>query len=445
LNNRTDSFNKSRIEINLPLQGDTLFADSTINIEFTVKDTSRLEYIDIVFQGESNKSFNRSQNQVFSQQINPSFSGNQIIIVTAVYERDSSIEYFSDTLSVEILTASRLIKFTTTPKVVNLMPQQGFKATYTAIFDNYIATIPIDNPDLIIEIGDTNAVKYDFIEHTFFGVSDTLTTYAVVRFKGLSDTLYFINSSPLNNSRCINRTIISGNWSNPNIWEKGVVPGECDSVVIMGSHRIRLDTTAQIQALYISQNAGLNITDSAITLIIGQSDDGNKSLIIAGILNITNGEIFVNGFIKLMANSSFKMTGGEVVIDGNTGYSFTSTVNGQHLFDVSNALDTFSFSGGVLQIIDPPFGSNSQAINCIHDFGDSSILRLGNGISVQFSNNPNGFGGNLFPTRIGKLIFDAGTKENNRNFINLNPLIFKSSSEIRSGNFIQRARIDIIQ
>jgi len=444
LNNRTDSFNKSRIEINLPLQGDTLFADSTINIEFTVKDTSRLEYIDIVFQGESNKSFNRSQNQVFSQQINPSFSGNQIIIVTAVYERDSSIEYFSDTITVNIQTSSPLIKFRVAPQVVNLLPQQSFSATYIGTFDNYIASIPVDHPDLIVEIADTNAVKYDLVKHSFFGISDSLTTYAIVTFKALSDTLYFINSIPLNNSECINRSNTSGNWNDASVWEKGIVPGECDSIVISSGNSLQLDTTTQIRSLYISPNSALNITDSLASLIIGKGDDGNRPLINAGSLNLTNGKVFLNGFIKLRENSSFTMTGGEIIIDGNTGYSSTSTGNGQHLFDVSNSIDSFSFSGGILQIIDPPLGNNSQAINCNYDFGDSSSLKLGDGVSTEFSNNPNGFGGNLFPTKIGKLVLDAATTEKNRIFINLNLLTIKSSSEIRSGNFVQSAQLNIV-
>jgi hypothetical protein len=127
------------------------------------------------------------------------------------------------------------------------------------------------------------------------------------------------------------------------------------------------------------------------------------------------------------------------------GHKATSVTNGEHLFDVSNAMGSFSFMGGTLQIVDPPLGSNSQAVNCVYNFGDSSVLKLGNGISTTVSNNPNGFGGNLLPAQIGRMIFDAATKDNNRIFINLNPLTVKSPLQVMSGNLVPGALLKVVQ
>jgi hypothetical protein len=103
----------------------------------------------------------------------------------------------------------------------------------------------------------------------------------------------------------------------------------------------------------------------------------------------------------------------------------------------------FEFTGGLLQLINPPFGINSQAIVCPHNFGDNSTLKLGDGISEKSSLNPNGFGGNLLPSIIGKFILDTKTITGNRHFINLTPLSIKSPVYLNSGNFIQSSLLSI--
>ena len=239
----------------------------------------------------------------------------------------------------------------------------------------------------------------------------------------------------------IRRSIASGNWTSPSIWEAGILPGDCDSVVIQTDNLIQLNSNATIRALYIAANGQL-IINRADTLQIGLENKSNA--VSDGSLQISNGMLLVNGRLKL-ASGSFLMTAGRIKINGNSGDVPNSVPNGTHLFEVSPAIVTFSLTGGMIQFVNPPIGQNSQAISCLNNFGDNSTLVLGDGISILSSNNPNGFGGNLLPSRIGKLIIDTKTTNSNRHFINLNPISAKSPVQVISGELIQKARFEVRQ
>jgi hypothetical protein len=130
------------------------------------------------------------------------------------------------------------------------------------------------------------------------------------------------------------------------------------------------------------------------------------------------------------------MSGGNLIIDGNTGHTITSLANGLFLFEAVTGMNSFSFTGGTLQIVDPPIGVVSQAISCPYPFGINSTLVLGNGISATASNSPTGFGGSLFPPELGKLVLDAGSGGNNRQLTITKPLTVKGSFELKPGSRI---------
>jgi len=55
------------------------------------------------------------------------------------------------------------------------------------------------------------------------------------------------------------------------------------------------------------------------------------------------------------------MTGGLLAIDGNTGFDVTSPANGNYLFEAVTAMQSFSFTGGIIQIADPPFDAIARS------------------------------------------------------------------------------------
>jgi hypothetical protein len=165
-----------------------------------------------------------------------------------------------------------------------------------------------------------------------------------------------------------------------------------------------------------------------------------------GTLNISNGGLYINGRIRHNTASTFTMSGGTLTIDANKGTREMSIADSIALFEAATGMTSFNFSGGTLQVNDPPFGAISQAINCPYDFGNSSILVLGISTSANTSKNPDGFGGLSFPNKIGKLIVNAGTRNGNRQFINKKPLNVKGSAEVKAGSgIILKAAINVTQ
>ena len=180
----------------------------------------------------------------------------------------------------------------------------------------------------------------------------------------------------------------------------------------------------------------LTINNGSLTIKLGDKNDNKGSIDNYGTMNIQNGNIFIQGYIRNHTGSTFNMTGGTLKIGGNAGIQDGSVANGVSLFTADTGMVSFVFSGGNLQIIDPPYGNISQTISSPYDFGNNSTLIFGDGTSNIASKNTDGFGGLSFPNKIGKLIINAGTKNGNRQFINKKTLSVKGSVEIKTGSSV---------
>lgn len=241
----------------------------------------------------------------------------------------------------------------------------------------------------------------------------------------------------------VNRTRMSGDWNNPYTWDKGIVPTAGDSVAVMPGHVLSFGSSAVLRGLSVAAGGSVTISAAGVTVQVGSPSSSNKNVTVDGTLQISNGQLLIYGSLQQKAGSSFTMSNGNLVIDGNNGNAATSVANGRHLFDISPTAASFSFTGGTLQIINPPLGENSQAIRSEFNFGVNSILKFGNGISTTASNQVNGFGGSLMPAQIGRLVLDAASMENNRIFRNVNPLTVSSSVQVLSGRLIQVALLNV--
>jgi PKD repeat protein len=238
----------------------------------------------------------------------------------------------------------------------------------------------------------------------------------------------------------------TGNWTATDTWNlrNGAIPQPCDSVVILNGHSVTVGTVAFARHIQVDQGGVLRLNNAAASLQIGLPGFRSFGLVSKGSVNLTQGFLGVKGFVNL-EGGTFQMNSGTTLqIDGNTGQAGTSVPDGVHLFRAAPALSSFTLQG-TLQIVNPPFGVNSQAINSGFNFGDNSTIKFGDGVSTIMGNNQNGFGGNLLPTRIGKLILDTKTTSGNRHFINLNPISAKSPVQVISGELIQKARFEVRQ
>lgn len=431
-------FDSSKIKIDAPVRGNILYGDSTVNIKFRIKDTSRLVYIKIHFQNtDSLRVSNTLAQQTISLKADPSFIGNNKIYAMAVYDKatGNGVDYYCDSFTVKVENLAILQNFRAVEDIVEIKTDKNKNIHYEAKYNNVWIPLATTDPALRVIIDYPTILQYDSASAEFSGLVKGVAI-AGISYKGFSDSVLFRIILP-HNYNCINRTIAGGSFKNPATWSKGLVPGICDSVIISTGHVVTVDSSVFIRSLRINSGGTLNINNAAYTLQLGQLDDGQSNVDAYGSLNISKGKLGINGRLKLNTASSFNMTGGLLVIDGNSNVKETSMEDGTYLFDVSASMQSFNLSGDTIQLIDPPFGAISQAISCTYNFGINSTLILGNGISLDKSNNANGFGGSRFPPQIGRLILDAKTTTSNRQLTITKPLNVKGRFEIRTGSNVK--------
>jgi hypothetical protein len=412
-----------------------------------VKDTAKLVYLTIDFQmADSFRVAKTLAQQTMTFTVNPSFTGSNLIMAKAVYEKNdgSGLVYHIDTLSVSGTNLAALQDFRIKDNASLLTVGQPFFPAFEAKYKNQWITIPNSDPNLLIAIDSATIVNYVDSTVSFNGLKNG-TAILTASFFGLQDSsILRVNASY--NSGCINASMASGNFSNPAIWSKAVVPDICDSVIINTGHNVIVDTGLIIRALRVSSGSTLTLNNTADTLQIGELDEHFSNTDIYGTLAISNGGLNINGRLKFNTSSSFIMSGGKITIDANEGIREMSTPDSNSLFEAPSGMASFNFSGGILQISNPPLGASSQTINCPYDFGPNSTLILGDGTSTTISKNTDGFGGNLFPNKIGKLIVDAAIKTGNRQFVIKKALTVKSRLEVKTGSgIILQAPLNVTQ
>lgn len=424
-----------KIKIDAPVMNAGVNADSTITVRFRLKDTTRLAYVSINFQGED--SF--KMRKIFTQQsvtfkVDRSYLGSSKIFAYAVYDNagGTGVNFHVDSVVLNATSVAPLQGFRVKEEVVNMTAGTPYIPNYEIQYNSEWFPLANDNSGIAVTIDSVNTVSYSAALKTFNGLKEG-GAVATFTYGGFSDSVLIKVILPYY-AGCINSTISGGSFKNPAIWSKGTVPGICDSIIISAGHTVTLDTSLTIRSLRINSTGTLNINNAAYTLKLGQGDDAFSIADNYGTLNISNGSLVVNGRVKHNGASTFTMSNGTLVIDGNKGQREISVGDGTALFEAAAGMTSFNFSGGTLQLNNPPYGVISQALNCPYDFGNNSTLVLGINTSSTASKNPDGFGGLLFPNKIGRLIVNAGTRNGNRQFVNKKALTVKGNAEVRTGS-----------
>lgn len=186
------------IKILSPLKLSSLFVDSTVSVNLHLKDTSNLQRLQMVFQGEYYESYSKISNQTFNLKVHSDAIGYNQIVVDGVYDSSGYTINHTDTATVLVKSLDTLKGFYTSPKTQNLNRKQIFHPVYNAVYSSYIGILNENIDSLNFSIADTNVVKYiDSLRE--FTTKDTGTTYIVYNYKGIVDTGFIYLSEPQQN------------------------------------------------------------------------------------------------------------------------------------------------------------------------------------------------------------------------------------------------------
>lgn len=210
---------------------------------------------------------------------------------------------------------------------------------------------------------------------TISGIT-SLTAFAIGSGSGLSASISDIVES-----------VQSGNWNDAATWNVNRVPANTDMVNIRTGHTVSLDANGSCGTLGI--DGTLNAASN--TLNIGMPSTHNNAFTVYGTLLNSGATINVNGYMDVKSSSHFTMSAGNININGNDGNTATS-VDASHALLNFDQNATSSITGGTVTIINPHWQATGNTMDgYLPAFGDSSHLQFGDGLSVQTSNNPNGF------------------------------------------------------
>lgn len=188
---KTELYDTLKIKIISPLRSQILFADSTISIQYNLKDTVNLVNVKLFFQTESYSTANTSSYQEYITQISPDLMGKQLIYAVATYRINGLTEKYIDTLSVNIQTTATLIDFMVSPTVSSIQKNKPFYPSYAATYNTFLANIPFNDPQITVAIDNPLVASFNPTGRYFEGVCDsTSSTFAVISYKGLKDTIY---------------------------------------------------------------------------------------------------------------------------------------------------------------------------------------------------------------------------------------------------------------
>lgn len=232
------------------------------------------------------------------------------------------------------------------------------------------------------------------------------------------------------------QTAQSGNWTDADTWAGGAVPGTTDNVVINPGHIVNINASVTSGNIQVSTGGVLQLI-SLDTLKMGTAGGGLALLQVEGSLVLINGMLELNGRLFCAPNAVFNMSGGLLRVDGNNGSSTGSIPNGNDIVKFSAGMQEFQFTGGVMNIVDPPFGNSGSALNSAYDFGPQSTLRLGDSIGSNAGASSYGFG-SLMPSQIGHLsIYYCQGSGVSHYFKLLHPLTVQGNCTIEKGYYIQ--------
>jgi hypothetical protein len=190
-------------------------------------------------------------------------------------------------------------------------------------------------------------------------------------------------------------SIGSGEWNNIATWQGGHIPTENDDVII--HHAVSVTAAG---GAYLATAKSLIIhgsfTYESNRVVIGSpnpsgnpNSGGNSTVYVIGSLNIAgdySNSFYLNGNLRFSAGSTFNMSSGFMVVNGNTGTPLSSVAAGLPIIDFSDATH-FQATGGTLFISNPHIDVNSYCIKGAKEFTGGASVSFGAYVPTATANN----------------------------------------------------------
>jgi hypothetical protein len=185
----------------------------------------------------------------------------------------------------------------------------------------------------------------------------------------------------------------SGDWNVGSTWSSGVVPVCGEGAAIAPGHNVTVNSVGNnVKNLIIRPGGTLTVASGDLTLGCTLN---NSYLADTGSLIVTGGTLNINGKLHIHTGATFTQSGGDIIIDGNSGQTANSVPTGQNLVQLNSNM--LNLTGGKLTIVDPHAGASTTdyVINynngSHYASGTGHTIQYGNATSIDTGGNVNGF------------------------------------------------------
>ncbi len=169
----------------------TIFkVDSIYQIQVNINDTNKLKYVELNYQDQQYRKYTKAGILIFEVPIQGTLYDTSTISVKAFYDyTDSTVTYFDGKRC--IFKSDAPIQDFKFLKHTYLMRVNDTNQQLSQIkFANNVTLLSIYNKEILINIQDTNIVKFSYQDRAFVA-KVAGETYAIISYKGLVDTVYF--------------------------------------------------------------------------------------------------------------------------------------------------------------------------------------------------------------------------------------------------------------
>ncbi len=182
----------SNIVVIMNAENPIYYVDSTVSISVHIKDTANLYYLALYFQGELYRTFLKNEFITFNVPVSGSILDSQFIYVEAYYDYLDSVVVVYDGLKIKVLPQGNPTNFQVNPEIIYLAENQITLPQYQVTYSNTVSNLGM-NMNIGATVNNPTIMQFNNNTKTFTAVGIG-ETYAIVSYKGVADTVYFIVS-----------------------------------------------------------------------------------------------------------------------------------------------------------------------------------------------------------------------------------------------------------
>ena len=179
----------NKVKINLS-EYSIFKVDSIYQIQVNINDTNKLKYVELNYQDQQYRKYTKAGILIFEVPIQGTLYDTSTISVKAYYDYpDSSVTYI-DGIRCIFKSDAPIQDFKFLKHTYLMRVNDTIQPLSQIAFANHLTLLSIYNKEILINIQDTNIVKFSYQDRAFVA-KVAGETFAIISYKGLIDTVYF--------------------------------------------------------------------------------------------------------------------------------------------------------------------------------------------------------------------------------------------------------------